>query len=95
MIEARFIGMNGSAGLKHGKKYQIEIKDNTNKLIFRGRYDFYVYVNGTFGIPYDTMKAIKKNWEFPIQENNACCFEQKLLIDGGQFADMPTMQSAT
>jgi len=26
---------------------------------------------------------------------NACCCEQKLLIDGGQFADMPTMQSAT
>ena len=26
---------------------------------------------------------------------NACCCEQKLLIDSGQFADMPTMQSAT
>ena len=25
---------------------------------------------------------------------NACCCEQKLLIDSGQFADMPTVQSA-
>ena len=26
---------------------------------------------------------------------NGCCCERKQLIDGGQFADMPTMQSAT
>lgn len=57
---ARFIGKDGSCNLTHGKVYRIEIVDNTK--VKNARFNFRVYVDG-LGIPYDTMNAIKKNWE--------------------------------
>lgn len=54
---ARFIGTDGSCGLKNGEVYLIEIVET------HAPYRFYVIVNG-LGIPYDTMAAIKKNWRF-------------------------------
>ena len=56
--QARFIGKDGSCGLKRMKIYNIEIVENEQKHRFRYR----VFVDNV-GIPYDTMNAIKKNWE--------------------------------
>ena len=56
---ARFIGKDGSAGLHKDEVYQIEIVYNRGK---RDWADWRVFVND-IGIPYDTMNAIKKNWE--------------------------------
>ena len=55
---ARFIGKNGSCGLKRMKIYYIEVVENRNS-----QYRYRVYVDD-FGIPYDTAAAINKNWEF-------------------------------
>ena len=60
--DARFIGKDGSCGLKRLRIYQIEIEDHRND-----RHDWAewrVFVNDK-GIPYDTMEAIKKNWRIP------------------------------
>ena len=57
--DARFIGKDGSCGLKKTNVYRIEIKDLRN--IQNSRFNFIVFVNGK-GIPYDTMNGIKKNW---------------------------------
>ena len=59
---ARFIGKDGSCHLERLKIYKIEIIENPSS-----RYRFRVFVNG-LGIPYDTMKGIKKNWLFPLYE---------------------------
>ena len=56
--DARFIGKDGSCGLERMKVYRIEIVENPS-----ARFRFRVFVNG-LGIPYDTMNAIKKNWQF-------------------------------
>lgn len=57
--DARFIGKDGSCGLRKMKIYRIEIVENKPTAQFR----FRVFV-GNLGIPYDTMNAIKKNWQF-------------------------------
>ena len=59
--DAIFIGKDGSCNLKHGQNYRIEIVEN--KSVSRFRFRFYVFIHG-IGIPYDTMAAIKKNWQF-------------------------------
>lgn len=59
--DARFIGKHGSCGLVKGQIYRIEIVDNRNNP--HAQFNFRVYVDG-IGIPYDTMTAIRKNWEF-------------------------------
>jgi hypothetical protein len=59
--DARFIGKDGSCDLKRMNVYRIEIIENKPT----SRYRFTVFVNG-LGIPYDTMKGIKKNWLFPL-----------------------------
>ena len=58
---AMFIGKNGSCNLEHGKIYPIEIVDNRDNP--HSRFNFRLFVDD-FGIPYDTMQAIKKNWKF-------------------------------
>lgn len=58
--DARFIGKDGSCGLKRLSVYSIEIVDQRNDR--HSRFNFRVFVNG-IGIPYDTMNGIKKNWQ--------------------------------
>lgn len=57
---ARFIGEDGSCGLKKMHVYRIDIQDNRDNQ--HDHFNFRVFVNGV-GIPYDTIEAIKKNWE--------------------------------
>lgn len=60
---AKFIGKNGSCNLKHGQIYRIEIVETKPT----ARFHFYLFVDDRFfGIPYDTMKGIRKNWLFPL-----------------------------
>ena len=58
--DARFIGTDGSCGLRKGQIYRIEIVDNSDNL--KRKYRYRVWVNG-IGIPYDTMNGIRKNWK--------------------------------
>ena len=55
---ARFIGADGSCGLKRMKIYRIEIVEDQ-----KDKYRYRVYINN-LGITYDTMAAINKNWDF-------------------------------
>lgn len=57
-VTARFIGHDGSCGLKHMQSYRIEIIETP-----KARYRFRLYVNN-LGIPYDSMEAIKANWKW-------------------------------
>ena len=57
---ARFKGKDGSCGLKKMHIYKIDIQDN--RWNSHDHFNFRVFVNG-LGIPYDSIEAIKKNWE--------------------------------
>ena len=63
--DAKFIGKNGSCGLINGKIYRIDISDNRTIFNPNPKHRYTVFPDGiSFGIPYDTMNAIKKNWKF-------------------------------
>ncbi len=55
---AVFIGADGSCGFRHGKRYDIRVLIHNKKIYVgkRGRYVAFV--------PYDTMPALLKNWDF-------------------------------
>ena len=55
---ARFVGRDDSCGLRKMKVYCIEIAEHPKK----DWANYRVFVNG-LGIPYDTKKAIEKNWK--------------------------------
>lgn len=56
-IRARFIGRDGSCGFKKGMAYDLWMFQDNGKFIISLR-------NWkAMAIPYDTMNAIKKNWE--------------------------------
>ena len=55
VCDAKFIGTNGSMGYIHGKTYRIRICFGDLYLI--------VYCNGHDPCPYDTQRALFKNWE--------------------------------
>jgi len=49
--QAMFVGKDGSMGLEKGNRYDVEVK------ILFGR----IFVSD---IPYETMSAVQKNWDF-------------------------------
>lgn len=61
--EARFIGKDGSCHLQRGMIYKLDIVENS--IHAAHRYTVFIEGHGVgFGIPYDTMIAIRKNWKF-------------------------------
>lgn len=56
-ITAKFIGRDGSMGFQNGGVYQLWMFNDFGKFIISRR-----SMEAT-AIPYDTMEAIKKNWE--------------------------------
>ena len=53
-MKLRFIGKDGSMGLKQGKAYSVAIKNSTS----------YIYVIWDGGsCPYSSPQALSKNWE--------------------------------
>ena len=56
-ITARFMGQDGSMGFKHGMVYSLWMFHDHGKF-FISRRNW-----KATAIPYDTMNAIKKNWE--------------------------------
>ena len=56
-IRAKFIGRDGSMGFRNGSVYKLWIFYHYGKFLISRR-----DMNAT-AIPYDTMNAIKKNWE--------------------------------
>ena len=56
-IKARFVGCDGSCGLRTGEVYELWMFNDFGKFIISRR-------NWEAkAIPYDTMSAVKKNWE--------------------------------
>ena len=66
-MKAKFIGVDGSLGLRNGATYDIKIENPNNEHIivsgWRGVFDTPFYC------PYDNMNGFLRNWE-PIVFNN-------------------------
>lgn len=56
----RFIGANGSMGLKHGKTYSVSIKSQGEYIIVTWTTD-----NSIYRCPYSSPKSFAANWESP------------------------------
>ena len=54
---AIFIGADGSMGLRQGKTYQVVLNFVKNRI-------YATLSEASISIPYDTMSALVKNWEF-------------------------------
>ena len=62
LITATFIGKDGSCGFKNGEIYKLWFfNSNWKHYISRPRMN-------AIAIPYDTMKALMKNWRFEISK---------------------------
>lgn len=58
-MKLRFIGIDGSMGLRHGNIYKVSLSSNDKYIIaFIERN----YLNG-FSCPYGSPQAFAKNWE--------------------------------
>ena len=55
----KFIGRDGSMGLRYGSNYKINLYTHGNRLIA------YIHINSilTITCPYDTLIGFAKNWE--------------------------------
>lgn len=56
-IKAKFLGKDGSCGFRNGQVYLLWIVQDRGKIYISRR------SMDAMAIPYDTMSAVKKNWE--------------------------------
>lgn len=62
-MRARFIGRDGSRGLKHGKVYDVLLQEsNRRKFIYMHWID--IHSDEPENCPYQNMEALLTNWEF-------------------------------
>lgn len=67
--KAKFIGANGSRNLVNGRVYTVEVLSIPNSVKWIPDRDskIHVFVEGSnWGIPYDTIHALIKNWDFTV-----------------------------
>ena len=58
-MKLRFIGIDGSMGLKHGETYKVCLSSNADYIVV-----FFYFENGDYDCcPYSSPLSFAKNWE--------------------------------